>query len=259
MWDLLRNAARHRFVLENFVARDLRVKYRGSVLGYFWSLLEPLSLVGVYYFVFVLIARRGGPEYPLVVALGILPYSFFSNVVTGGAAALTKNRSLIRRVYIPRELFVLGHVGSQMAVFGLSLLSVIPLLFVYGQIPGWRLLLLPVAILILTLLASGIALGLACANVLYRDVTYVLRVLLRVVFYASPVIYPLTLVPDRLRGLYLLNPLATLITVIRVAFTGGELAVDPLHLAYAAIVSLGCFVGGSTIFARWQDRAVKFL
>lgn len=259
VWELLRNAAQHRFVLENFVARDLRVKYRGSVLGYLWSLLEPLSLVGVYYFVFVLIARRGGPDYPLVVALGILPYSFFSNVVTGGAGALTSNRSLIRRVFIPRELFVLGHVGSQMAVFGLSLLSVVPLLFVYGQLPGWRLVLLPLAIVLLTLLATGIALGLACANVLYRDVTYVLRVLLRVVFYASPVIYPLSLVPDRLLGWYLLNPLATLLTMIRTAVTGSTLGFEPVYVGYAGLLSVGCFVAGSTIFARWQNRAVKFL
>ncbi|MEM6371041.1 MAG: ABC transporter permease, partial [Myxococcota bacterium] len=247
MWELLRNAARHRYVLQNFVARDLRVKYRGSFLGYLWSLLEPLSLVGIYYFVFVLIARRGGPDYPLVVALGILPYTFFSSVITGGAGALTSNRSLIRRVFVPRELFVLGHVGSQLAVFAFSLLAVVPLLFVYGQVPGWRLILLPLSILLLTLLATGVALGLACANVLYRDVTYVLRVLLRVVFYASPVIYPLSLVPERLQVWYLLNPLATLLTMLRSACTNAPFEV-PLHFAGLALaVSVGAFTAGAAV------------
>lgn len=259
VWELLRNAARHRYVLQNFVARDLRVKYRGSFLGYMWSLLEPLSLVGVYYFVFVLIARRGGPDYPLVVALGILPYTFFSSVVTGGAGALTSNRSLIRRVFIPRELFVVGHVGSQLAVFGFSLLAVVPLLFVYGQMPGWRIVLLPLAILLLTLLATGLALSLACANVLYRDVTYVLRVVLRVVFYASPVIYPLSLVPERLRSWYLLNPLATLLSMTRTALTDAPLEV-PLPFAGLAVgLCLGAFALGAAVFTRWQSRAVKYL
>ena len=126
-----RTVVRHHHVLVNFVLRDLKVKYRGTVLGYLWSLLEPLSLVLIYWFVFVVIARRGGPDYPLVVILGVLPFQFFNTVVASGAASLTANASLIRRVWLPRELFVIGTALSSLVVLGLSLLVCVPFLLLY--------------------------------------------------------------------------------------------------------------------------------
>lgn len=259
MFRLFQNAWRHHYVLQNFVSRDLKVKYRGTFLGYLWSLLEPLSLVFVYYFVFVVIAERGGPDYPLIVMLGILPYTFFSSVVTGGSTTLTQNRGLIRRVYLPRELFVLGHLGSQTVVLLLSLAAVVPLLWIYGEAPGWRIVLLVPAIGLIALLSTGLALALACANVLYRDVGYVLRVILRLGFYGSPVIYPIELVPDRLLEVYALNPMAVYLTMVRAAFTNQPLPMSGGHVAWAIAVALVAFAVGAQLFQRWQARAVKYL
>lgn len=259
MLRLFRNAWRHHFVLQNFVSRDLKVKYRGTFLGYLWSLLEPLSLVVIYYFVFVVIAGRGGPDYPLVVMLGILPYGYFSSVVTGGSTALTQNRGLIRRVYLPRELFILGHLGSQTAVLVFSLGAVVPFLWIYGIWPGWRIVWLVPAIGLIGLMSTGLALALSCANVLYRDVGYVLRVVLRLGFYGSPVIYPIELVPDRILDLYALNPMATFLTMVRSAFTNAPLPMSAAHVGGAVAVSLVTFAVGAQLFQRWQNRAVKYL
>jgi len=256
---LFHNAFRHHYVLRNFVSRDLKVKYRGTVLGYLWSLLEPLSLVLVFYFVFVVIARRGGPDYPLIVMLGILPYTFFSSVVTGGSTSLTQNRGLIRRVYLPRELFILGHLSSQAAVLLLSLLAVVPLLWIYGTWPGWRIVLLIPAVVLIGLMAGGLALALSCANVLYRDVGYLLRVVLRLGFYGSPVIYPISLVPERLMDVYALNPMAVFIAMLRSSFTNAPLPMSAAHVAWATAVSLATFALGAQLFQRWQARAVKYL
>ncbi len=259
MLQLFKNAYRYQFVLWNFVARDLKVKYRGALFGYLWSLLEPLSLVLIYYFVFVVIARRGGPDYPLIVILGILPYGFFSTVVTGGANALTGNRGLIRRVYLPRELFVLGHLGSQFVVLLLSLLAVVPFMVAYGVTPGWRIVMLLPALVLLATMASGLALVLSCVNVLYRDVGYILRVTLRLGFYASPVIYPLALVPEHLMPLYALNPLVLLLSMVRSSFTNDPLNLPVPQTIVAVIVSLATFAIGATLFQRWERKAVKYL
>lgn len=259
MLELLRNLARHRFVLTNFIGRDLKLKYRGTVLGYLWSLLEPFSLVVVYYFVFVVVARRGGPDYPLVVLLGILPYGFFSAVVTGGASALTANRGLIRRVHLPRELFIAGHAGAQAVIFLLSLLVAGPLMWVYARPVTPGLLLVPAASLGILALATGLALALSCANVLYRDVSYVLKVVLRLGFYGTPVIYPLSLVPHELQGWVLLNPMATFVTLVRSGIMGTPLDIPPATVAGSFIAAAVVFAAGATLFRRWQGTAVKYL
>lgn len=259
MLELLRNLLKHHHVLANFVLRDIKVKYRGTVFGYLWSLLEPLSLVGIYWFVFVVIARRGSADYPLVVILGVLPFQFFSAVVNGGAGALASNASLIRRVYLPRELFVVGQVGSNLFVLACSLLVAIPFLWVYDVQLGWRLVFVPVGILGLTALAGGLGLTLACANALYRDVGYVLRVVLRLAFYASPVIYPVAMVPERLQPFYLLNPVAVFLAMVRCGAMNQEMPFTVAHAMLAGGLAVGVSWGGARLFRRWEPRAVKYL
>lgn len=259
MFELLNNIRRHHHVLRNFILRDLKVKYRGTVFGYLWSLLEPLSLVAIYWFVFVVIARRGGPDYPLVVILGVLPFQFASTVISSGTGALVANASLIRRVYLPRELFVVGMVGSNLFTLGLSLLVSVPFVVAYDVSPGPRLALLIPGVLLLAGLATGIALILACANAIYRDVAYVVKVVLRLAFYASPVIYSVEMVPEALRPTYLANPFAVLLELIRSAVMNRPLPFSSLHLASAVAVSFLALVLGARLFQRWQAKAVKFL
>jgi ABC-type polysaccharide/polyol phosphate export permease len=257
--QLVTNLVRHRFVLWNFIARDLKVKYRGTLLGYLWSLLEPLSLVVVYHFVFVVIARRGGDDYPLQVMLGVLPYGFLSAVIQGGSGALTSSASLIRRVYIPREVFVAAHVGSSLAVYLLSMLVVVPFAAWYDVVPGWRLLLLPLAVVMLTAFGTGVALVTACANAIYRDVGYTLRVLLRLLFYAAPVVYTVEMVPERMREVFLLNPVAVYVSMARNAVLDRPMPFDAARGALAAVVAVGTLAAGAAIFRRWERKAVKFL
>lgn len=250
-------------MLQNFVSRDLKVKYRGTLFGYIWSLLEPLSLVLVYYFVFAVIARRGGEGYPLVVALGVFSYNFMSAVVQAGAAALVSNAPLIRRVYLPREIFVLSQVGSNVVVLVLNLVAVIPFMIYYEVMPGWRLVLLPVAILMMTLFSTGLALVAACANAVYRDVGYVIRVVVRLFFYGTPTIYPLSMVkasvPDVVYELYLLNPVTIYIALTRNAVMNQALPFEARHFVIAGVVAVGSAVLGALLFSRWEKRAVKYL
>ena len=254
--DTLRS---QRHVLRNFVARDLKVKYRSTVLGYLWSLLEPLSLVLVYYFVFEVIAQRGGTGYPLIVVLGVLPYNLMGSIIQSGSQALTGNGALIRRVYIPREVFVLSSVASNLVIFGLSMLVVIPFMFVYDVVPGWRVIYIPVAVSLMALFATGIAFVAACANALFRDVTYIISVSLRLLFYGSPTIYTVAMVPERLHPIYMLNPAASYLSTLRSGVTNTPLPFSPVYLGISAVVAVVVFLSGYTLFRRWQAKAVKFI
>ncbi len=256
---MLRVIQENQYVLENFIKRDLKVKYRGTLLGYLWSLLEPLSLVGIYYFLFDVIARVDEPGYALIVILGVLPYNLFGAIVQAGAVALTANASLIRRVYIPREVFVYAHVGSNCVVFALSMFAVVPFLFLYEVVPGWRLVFFALAAVLIVLFATGIAFFVACVNALYRDVGYVIRVTLRLLFYGSPLIYPISRVPEEYLGIYLLNPLSVYLSLGRSAFMNQPFPFDELYLIYGIVVAIATFFGGALYFRKYEKKAVKFL
>jgi lipopolysaccharide transport system permease protein len=256
---LVRKLVDHQYVLRNFIARDLKVKYRGTVLGYLWSLLEPMSLVAIYWFLFIVVMDVKDPIYPLTVVLGVLPYNLLSSIINSGASALIGNSGLIKRVYIPREIFVLSAIGSNIIVYGLSMLIVIPLLGLYKIVPGAQLLWLAPAMISMVLFATGVAMFLACANVIYRDVGYLVRVGMRIYFYASPVIYSLDRVQEPLREWYLLNPAAVWISIHRDAILERPLGVEPRQILVAAVISILVFFAGTLFFERYEKKAVKFL
>lgn len=259
MIALFQKLVQHQYILRNFIARDLKVKYRGTVLGYLWSLLEPLSLVAIYYFLFVVVMQVHDPIYPLTVVLGVLPYNLLAAIIQSGSTALVGNAGLIRRVYIPREVFVLSAVGSNLVVYLLSMGVVVPLLFYYQIVPGPQLLWLLPAVVLLVLFGTGVALFLACANAIYRDVAYLVRVVMRIYFYASPIIYSVDRVQGNLREWYLLNPAAIWISVHRSAILERPLGLELRQVGVAAVVSVLVFLFGAWFFERWEKKAVKYL
>lgn len=250
----------HHYVLQNFISRDLKVKYRGTVLGYFWSLLEPMAMVLVYFFLFSVVMRHGGPHYPLELVLGLLPFTLMSNIIKGGANALVANAALILRVSLPREIYLFAHAGSQIVVFLLSLVSALPFLIYYQVMPSLQALwMLPLVTLLMALFSLALAMVLACLNTIYRDVNYVLQVVLRILFYFTPVLYQVTAVPEKLRGLYLLNPLSVFISAVRSAVLGTPLGFSSAYLWGAALVSILGFSLSLRLFSLLEAKAVKFL
>lgn len=260
MLRLLAMIRRHRYVLRNFISRDVKLKYRGTGLGYLWSLLEPISMVLVYFFVFEVIMRRGGHGYPLVIFLGLLPYGLLTTILQGGAQALVNDAALIRRVQLPREVFVLGNTGSAIVIFHLNLLAVLPFLLLFSVVPSLDALwLLPLGTALIVMFGLGIAMVAACLNAMYRDVGYVIQVALRILFYISPIIYPVSYVPERLRGLYLLNPISVYITLIRNSVMGQPLPFGAAHIGFAIGCAALSFILGVGLFRRLERQAVKFL
>ncbi len=250
----------HREILRNFVARALKVKYHQSLLGYLWSLIEPLVYMAVYYFIFIILAGRPEREYPLLLLLGVLTWRLFSGLVQELSLVLVKNEGLIKRVYFPREVFIFSSAGFHLTTYVLSLLVAVPFLFYYRLAPTWWLAGLPLAALLTLLLAVGIGFAASCLHARARDTGEVVRLLVRVGFWFSPIIYTLDRVPEAWRDVYLLaNPVAVVITLVRAAITGQAGDLEPRHLMWTAAVAITIFVAGAVVFRRWERKAVKYL
>jgi lipopolysaccharide transport system permease protein len=258
MW---RDVWRHEYLVANFVRRDLRVKYRNSALGYFWSLLEPLLLSGVYVVLFTIVAGKPQRLYPLWVIIGVLSWRFFGTSLLQAISCLTANEGTIKSIYFPRCLFATASACSSLVMTSMNLLVAVPFMLYFGIVPTGFLLMVPLGLLLLWMLALGAGLGLACLNVVNRDVGHLFGFLVRVGLYISPVLW--TVEMGRGKGAVmdylLLNPTAVPITMIRNGITGQGLSVSPGQIAWSVACCVLAFVVGAMVFQRYEARVIKKL
>lgn len=239
------------------MTRDLKVRYSSSALGYLWSVLEPLLLAGIYWFVFTQVFTRTVGEEPYLVFLlaGLLPWTWFNGAVIDSARALHSEAKLVRSTNVPREVWVVRVVLSKGVEFLLSL-PVLLLFALLHSVPiGWGLLLLVPAVLIQGVLLFGLGLLLAPLVVLVRDLERIVRIALRLGFYASPVIFAVSDVPDPWSSLFALNPLAGIFELNRAGFFPGQ--VDWSHVAVSGGAAVGVLLVGWAVFARLERTVLK--
>jgi ABC-2 type transport system permease protein len=251
-----------RRILGLLVTRDLKVKYSDSVLGYVWSILEPLMMAGVYWFVFTKLMDRQLGESPYIVFLlaAMLPWQWTNAVLRQSMKALSKDSKLVRSTNLPREIWVLRTVGSKFVEFMFAM----PVLAFFAIINKaeltWYVFFFPVAVLLQASLLIGAGLLLAPLATLYSDVERLMRIVLRLLFYFSPVIYGVNDVKTRLGGtvadLYVLNPLAGIFDLYRTAFFAEEWA-GWSAVGVAAGVSLGLLALGIFTFRRLEGTVLK--
>ncbi|MGN6610882.1 MAG: ABC transporter permease [Angustibacter sp.] len=250
-----------RGILGLLIRRDLKVRYAGSALGYVWTILDPLLMTGVYWFVFTVVFIRGGGEQPyiLFLILGLLSWQWFSASVTETSRALTSETRLVRSTRLPREIWVLKVVGSKGLEFFFSLPVVVLFMALYRKPPAWELVLFPLAVLLQAILLTGIGLALAAATVLVRDLQRVVRIGLRVMFYLSPVIYSVNSINiGALRELFALNPLTGIIELYRaVAFP--DVFAGWGVVGVAALICVLALLAGAVIFRRLENAVLKEL
>lgn len=250
---------KNRSLLSLMVRRDLKVTYGDYFLGYAWTLLEPIFFTMVFFIVFVIL--RGNPDklLPLNIMLGILIFSAFSKTVSKGSSQLTRNSGLIQQVSFPRELLIANVSGFQLVRLLLSLI-IVPIYMIYMSIAfSWTLLLLPVSIFGIILLAHGFSLILCIIVVFIRDMNMVVDIGLRALFFLSGVFYSATYIPDEYLDYHLMNPIATYIEICRGAVLGDLSLVTPFVIARAIGITFCVLILGSSIFNRYQNRAVIHL
>lgn len=232
--------------------RDIKVRYKQTALGAAWALIQPLFTMIIFTIFFGKLAgvKSDGIPYPLFAYAGLLPWIFFSNAITNSGNSLVGNANLITKVYFPRMIIPGAAVAAGLVDLFIAFVLMFILILYYGTgfFPG--LLMLPLLIMMTTLLAVGIGMWLSALNVKYRDIRYAIPFAVQLLMFASPIIYPVSMVPERWRWLYKLNPLAPLIEGYRTAFFGG--AFEWGALALSAVMSLVIFTLAMIDFKRME-------
>lgn len=255
-------AMKYRSVLRVMVRRDLRIRYARSVLGYVWTILDPLSMCLVYWVVFAIIFDRGSvghQPYILFLLSGLLPWQWFNASVLESARALMSEQKMVRSSSLPRQLWVLRVVIAKGIEFLLSLPVLIGFAIAYVFLGhteiNWRLILIPVAIFLQFMLCVGIGLVLAPLNVLVTDSERVVRIILRVLFYATPIIYATTSQIPWIHAILIANPLTGIMELYRAGLFHFHL--DRAALFSSVLSTIAWVVIGWLVFKRLERPVLK--
>jgi lipopolysaccharide transport system permease protein len=248
-----------RELLGFLVWRDVKVRYKQTVLGAAWAILQPLMTMLMFTVLFGRWARlpSDGMPYAVFAFAALIPWTFFANAIAGAAASLTGNTHLISKVYFPRLLMSLATLGTSLVDLTIALGVMLPLMMWYRIPPTWHLLVLPmfIALTVTIVFGVGSALGALCA--IYRDVRYVIPLLTQLWMFASPVIYPLHFVPAQWRWIFYVNPLVGAIDGFRSSLLG--LPFNWPAIACAWVVTLATSWAGLTYFRRVERRLADFI
>ncbi len=214
---------KYRELLINFVIKDLKVRYKSSALGFFWSLLNPLLMMLIFTFVFAHVFKLGIKDFPIFLLTGLLPWNFFNMAVAGGTASVLANAALVKKIYFPRELLPIAAVLAELVNFLIAMALLFIFLAIYGYHFYLYVPLILVAIVIQTLFTIGVCLFLSGVNVYFRDIQYIVNVVLMALFYATPILYNISMVQKItlfktypwLLSLYQLNPMTPYMIMYR--------------------------------------------
>jgi len=250
---------RHRELLYFLIWRDLKVRYKQTLLGAAWVILQPLLMAIIFTVFMSKLARvpSDSVPYPLFAYAGLLPWMFFSNAVATSSFGLLANSSMITKVYFPRIIIPVALVGVRLIDFVTASAMLVAMMVYYRVDVGRGLLFLPILFLLTTMLTLGFSVWLAGLNVKYRDVGTLLPLLLQVCMFASPIIYPSSLVPDRWRLIYSLNPLAGLVEGFRASLF--NLPFDWTSLGIGAAVIVVLFIYFVQAFCRIEEDIVDIM
>jgi len=230
--------------------RDIKIRYRQTMLGIAWAILQPLLTMILFSFLFGRLAgiKSDGIPYPIFALSGLLLWTFFSNAVTTSSNSLVSSSHLITKVYFPRMIIPIAAVGAGLLDLIVSFPLLAALAFYYGVDLNWAVLMMPVIVLQTVLLAASIGMWLSALNVRYRDVRFAVPFVVQLWMFASPIIYPSSMLPGTWRWLVRLNPLTGIIEAFRASLFGGEF--DWAALGISAIITITLLVYSAYAFRR---------
>lgn len=249
----------HRRLVRHLVVRDLKVTYHGTIIGYGWTMLEPLLLTAVYWAVFALLRGNEDPIFVLEILLGVLVYSLFSKTMLQTTKGLVTYAGLIKQTSVPREVFLWSAGAFQTLRFLLSCLVIPPTMLILGVDLDWTLLLLPLMAIPTLALAMGLGLIGAVMHTHIRDTAHVVGILIRAGFFLSGVFFGMRHIDPVHHELFALNPVAILIEMSRITMTGDTSLLEVEWVARTLIVSATVLVLGAIVFVRREAEAVKHL
>ena len=250
----LENIWKYRELLYFLVWKDVLIRYKQTVIGVCWAVLQPLITMIIFTVIFGRLVHipSDGVPYPVFAFAALLPWNYFSQALSRSGTSLVGNSNLITKIYFPRLLIPLSSSISPVIDLFFSFLILLVLMPMYGIVPTWGLLLLPVFVLLSLMTALAVGLWLTTLNVKYRDVGHVIPFLIQIWMYASPVVYPLSVVPETWRPLYSLNPMVGVIEGFRWAITGSSRPDIMAIVISFAVVSL-LLAGGLIYFKKMEQ------
>ena len=244
----IKEIIQRRELLANLIVRNLKIRYKGSILGFFWSLLDPLLMMLVY-LVFIKLMRFS-IELP-VLLVAVIAWQFFIMCTSDSVGVITGSTNLVKRTYFPRAILPLATVIANLVNFLLSILVLMVILLLFRVPLSITLAWFPIVVLFQFILCLGLSLIISCSNVFFRDTQHLIGVILMVWFFMTPILYPASRVPERFLNLYFLNPMAVIITMYRYVFLGKELPqVGTFYISFIIIAFI--FIIGWIIFSRYQ-------
>lgn len=249
----------YREMIFSLVKRDLKGRYKGSVLGFLWTFLNPLFQLAVYTMVFSIIMRSGIKDYYLFLFVALIPWIFFSTSLTGGASCILSQQDMVKKIYFPREVLPISYVTSQ---FVNMVLSFIVIFFALGcahyTLRPFAVLCLPVIMAVEYLLALGLTMIMSAVTVYFRDMEYILGIFTMAWQFLTPVMYSLEQVPEEYRWIFFVNPMTYIITAYRdVLYNGALPKLDTL--LPAAGLGIAALVIGWGVFCRLQRHFAEEL
>ena len=254
LFDLdLRAIWRHRELLYFLIWREVKVRYKQAALGASWAIIQPLFAVLIFTLIFGLFAKipSDGIPYPLFALCGTLPWTYFAEATRRGGLSLMTDSELVRKIYFPRLILPFAMVVSPLVDFAITFVILIGMMFWYGVHPDWHIIFLVPLMLLTMSIALAMGLWLGPVNVRFRDVQHTLPFLIQVWMYASPIVYPLSMVPEKWRVLYSLNPMVGVIEGFRWALLGTHIP-DLTPILISAAVTLVVLLAGVIFFKRME-------
>jgi lipopolysaccharide transport system permease protein len=254
-WNLrLADLWPYRELLYFFIWRELKVRYKQTVLGVFWAILQPFLTMVVFSVIFGNFAKlpSDGFPYPIFAYVGLLPWQLFARALSDASQSLVSNQHMVSKIYFPRIFLPTSSVLAGLVDFSIAFIILFGMMAVYGIAPTWRWLALPLLIMAALLCAIAIGLWLSAINVKYRDVKYITPFLVQIWLYATPVAYSSTLFPEQWRPLLGLNPMAGVVDGFRWALLGQEVSSSPLIIV-SLVTIVVLLIGGLIYFQNTEQ------
>lgn len=234
--------------------RDIKVRYKQTLLGASWAILQPLLTMVVFNFFFGTLAEvpSDGVPYPIFSFTALLPWQLFSKALQDAARSLVSNRHMITKVYFPRLVLPLSSIVAGLVDFGIAFVVLLGMMIFYQTPLRIEMLALPLLLLLALITALGVGLWMSALNVLYRDIAYVMPFLAQFWMYITPVVYPASLVPEKWRFIYYLNPMTGVVEGFRWALLGTQSSLPPLMMVLSVVISLVFLISGLFYFRRME-------
>jgi lipopolysaccharide transport system permease protein len=249
----LKEIWKYRELLYFLTKRDIKVRYKQTVLGGLWAIIQPVFTMIVFTFFFGRLAKipSDGIPYPIFVYAGLLPWTYFANALTASGNSLVGNANLITKVYFPRLIIPASSSLAGLLDFFIAMLVLGVLMIYYQFLPGYAVLLAPVLVALTFLCAVGVGLWLSALNVEYRDIRYAIPFLIQIWMFVSPVIYPVSMVDEKYQWLLALNPMGGVINAFRASLLG-HMPIDWFLLGISAVIIIFLFLSGMFYFRQME-------